>query len=66
MTSAIGVGADRLKALVDDRLRVKVLDAEPSGIETRVTVLGTSCAAAVRRRSTTCAAARWRTPRCGR
>jgi 6-phosphofructokinase len=36
----VAIAIDRLKALVDARLRDKVPDADPSGIETRVTVLG--------------------------
>ncbi len=36
----VAIAIDRLKALVDARLYDKVPDADPSGIETRVTVLG--------------------------
>jgi 6-phosphofructokinase 1 len=36
----VAVQVDRLKALVDARLRERAPDAEPSSIETRVTVLG--------------------------
>jgi 6-phosphofructokinase 1 len=36
----VSIPIDRLKTAVDERLREKVPDAEPSGIETRVTVLG--------------------------
>jgi 6-phosphofructokinase 1 len=36
----VGITVDRLKTLVDARLRERTPDAEPSGIETRVTVLG--------------------------
>jgi 6-phosphofructokinase 1 len=36
----VSIAIDRLKAQVDARLRDKVPDADPSGIETRVTVLG--------------------------
>jgi len=36
----VAIAIDRLKALVDARLCDKVPDADPSGIETRVTVLG--------------------------
>jgi 6-phosphofructokinase 1 len=36
----VGIPAERLKALVDERLRERVPDAEPASIETRVTVLG--------------------------
>ena len=36
----VGIAVERLKALVDARLRERVPDAEPSAIETRVTVLG--------------------------
>lgn len=36
----VSIAIDRLKALVDGRLRDKMPDADPSGIETRVTVLG--------------------------
>lgn len=36
----VSIAIDRLKLAVDARLREKVPDADPSGIETRVTVLG--------------------------
>ncbi len=36
----VGIQVDRLKTLVDERLRERSPDADPSGIETRVTVLG--------------------------
>jgi len=36
----VSIAIDRLKALVDARLRDQVPEADPSGIETRVTVLG--------------------------
>jgi 6-phosphofructokinase 1 len=36
----VSIPIDRLKALVDERLREKAPDADPAGIETRVTVLG--------------------------
>jgi 6-phosphofructokinase 1 len=36
----VAVTVDRLKELVDARLRVKAPEADPQGIETRVTVLG--------------------------
>jgi 6-phosphofructokinase 1 len=36
----VSIAIDRLKTLVDARLRDRVPDADPSGIETRVTVLG--------------------------
>jgi 6-phosphofructokinase 1 len=36
----VAIGIDRLKTLVDARLHDKVPDADPAGIETRVTVLG--------------------------
>ncbi|HEU4730618.1 MAG TPA: 6-phosphofructokinase [Kofleriaceae bacterium] len=36
----VAIAIDRLKAQVDARLRDRVPDADPSGIETRVTVLG--------------------------
>ncbi len=36
----VNIAVDRLKTLVDDRLRERVPDAEPAAIETRVTVLG--------------------------
>ena len=36
----VGIGVDRLKSQVDARLRERAPDADPSGIETRVTVLG--------------------------
>jgi len=36
----VNIAVDRLKTLVDARLRERAPDAEPSAIETRVTVLG--------------------------
>lgn len=36
----VNIQVDRLKTLVDERLRSKAPDGDPSGIETRVTVLG--------------------------
>jgi len=36
----VQVQADRLKALVDEKLKARTPDAEPASIETRVTVLG--------------------------
>jgi 6-phosphofructokinase 1 len=36
----VAIAIDRLKAAVDARLRERVPDADPAGIETRVTVLG--------------------------
>lgn len=36
----VSIAIDRLKQLVDARLRERVPDADPAGIETRVTVLG--------------------------
>jgi 6-phosphofructokinase 1 len=36
----VGIAVDRLKVLVDARLRERAPDSEPSAIETRVTVLG--------------------------
>ena len=36
----VGIPIDRLKTLVDARLRERAPDADPAGIETRVTVLG--------------------------
>jgi len=36
----VGIGVERLKSQVDARLRERAPDADPSGIETRVTVLG--------------------------
>jgi len=36
----VAIAIDRLKALVDARLRERAPDADPSGIETRITVLG--------------------------
>jgi len=36
----VNIQVDRLKTLVDERLRARSPDADPSGIETRVTVLG--------------------------
>jgi 6-phosphofructokinase 1 len=36
----VAVGPDRLKTLVDTKLRARTPDSDPSSIETRVTVLG--------------------------
>jgi len=36
----VGIQVDRLKTLVDERIRERSPEGEPSGIETRVTVLG--------------------------